>query len=536
MQKKIKRNSKSTVVKQNNQKVHTKDDFTTKKDTKINPNSTKNNIKDTEVKLKNHNVKGTSGSLSSHVKSATGNTSTHKKTTIKQRRKMEKKVNKLIKYNLIAMLVLLCIMIPFFLHDSTNANRIQITLKVQDTSIIQGEALPVFEYTIQNFVDELNQGIGYTLSSDGDGSTEGNFPIKVEFTEDTSAALEKWNKKIYINVEAGNFCIKNQYGEWEGEKFKRWDDTYVTEEFITYQNKVYYFDKEGNKSTGWQVIQSNQYYFDESGVMQKGWLQLEENTYYLDEKGIMQIGWLQLENEKYYLNSQGKMLTGEQRLGTKDCVFAEDGKLVSEATRIDVNQPMVALTFDDGPGYRTMELLEALESYGAKATFFMLGENISLYADAVKKMEQIGCELGNHTYSHARLTKLNPAGIKSQIQDTNNKIANVTGKIASVMRPPYGSVDDKVKANVGLPLIMWTVDTLDWETKNVQSTIDSVMSNLDNGEIILMHDIHSQTIDAAIAMIPKIIDEGYQLVTVTELAEARNISLKDGEKYFSFPK
>ena len=168
-------------------------------------------------------------------------------------------------------------------------------------SIVKGETMPVFqaeavcsgnvsmkldkesEYTIQNLVDELNQGIGYTLSSEGDGSIEGNFPIKVEFSDDISKAFEKWHTKIRVDVEAGNLYIKNQYGEWEGEKFKRWDGSYVNQNFITYQNKTYYFDAEGNKSTGWQDIEYNRYYFDESGVMQKGWLRLEENVYYLNE-------------------------------------------------------------------------------------------------------------------------------------------------------------------------------------------------------------------------------------------------------------
>ena len=99
------------------------------------------------------------------------------------------------------------------------------------------------------------------------------------------------------------------------------------------------------------------------------------------------------------------------------------------------------------------------------------------------------------------------------------------------MRPPYGSVNDKVRANVGMPMIMWTIDTLDWETKNVQSTIDSIMTNVKDGEIVLMHDIHKSTRDASMVLIPRLRREGYQLVTVSELAQYRGYSLEKGKKY-----
>ena len=104
------------------------------------------------------------------------------------------------------------------------------------------------------------------------------------------------------------------------------------------------------------------------------------------------------------------------------------------------------------------------------------------------------------------------------------------------MRPPYGAINDTVKQNAGLPMILWSIDTLDWKTRNTQSTIDAVMNNVQDGAVILMHDIHTQSIDAAIALIPKLQEAGYQLVTISEMAEAKGIQMENGGKYGFFQK
>lgn len=433
------------------------------------------------------------------------------------------------------------------------SDEIAVTLKAEDVSIIQGEEKPVLKakavcdgdtgqklneetgYTVQDLLDELNRGIGYTLECEADGSKEGNYAIKAELTSELTTPLNsEWFGKVRINIQNGDFEVKNQYGEWSGKKFRRWDGTYVTEEFITYHNKTYYFDKNGEKVSGWQEINGAKYYFSKKGVMKTGWMEEKEAKYYFDETGMMCLGWLSLDGEKYYFDQDGKMVTGEQKIGAKKCVFAEDGKLESSEGGIDPNRPMVALTFDDGPGPRTDELLEVLEKNNARATFFMLGEKAGRYGDTVKKMADIGCELGNHSYDHTNLTKLDDKGIQAQMGDTNNVLVQAAGQRATVMRPPYGAINDSVKKNVGMPMILWSIDTLDWKTRNVQSTIDNVMDNVGDGDIILLHDIHTETIDASIKLIPKLIDAGYQLVTVSELAEARGINLENGTKYSQF--
>lgn len=454
--------------------------------------------------------------------------------------------------------VVVCVIAALLLNRGVAAGKkheVAITLKAEDVSIIQGETRPVFKakavcegntdkvlekesgYTIQNLLDELNRGIGYTLECDADGSKEGTYSIKPVLTSEITTPLYgDWFGKVKIETEDAAFQVKNKYGEWENDKFKLWKGGYVTEDFITYRGKTYYFDKKGEKVSGWKEIDGSRYCFNKKGVMKTGWLEERKEKFYLDETGRMCIGWTKIDEEKYYFDPEGRMLTGNQKIGGRKCVFAEDGKLKSEEGAVDPNKPMVALTFDDGPGARTEELLDVLDRHGARATFFMQGVNVERYGDAVKKMTDIGCEIGNHSYDHPYLTKLDEKGIREQIGKTDALLAEKGGQRSTVMRPPFGAINEDVKKYVGKPLILWSIDTLDWKTRNAKATIDTVMKNVSDGDIILMHDIHKESIDAAIELIPKLIDKGYQLVTVSEMAEARNISMKNGGKYGKFGK
>lgn len=459
-------------------------------------------------------------------------------------------------------MVLVCLAVSLLLNKAVAAGRSHetvITLKAEGASVIQGETSPVFQaeavceeatekilkkvleketgYTIQNLLDELNRGIGYVLECEGDGSKEGEYPIRPVLTSEITTPLYgEWFGKVKIETREAIFQVKNPLGEWKDGKFSLWEGGYLKEDFVTYKGKSYYLNEKGEKVTGWKEINGDRYKFSKKGVMKTGWLDEKDSRYYLDEQGRMCLGWLKLDDEKYYFDAEGKMLTGKQKIGGRKCVFAEDGRLESEENSIDPNKPMVALTFDDGPGPRTEELLDKLDEYGSRATFFMQGMNAQRYKDTVKKMAEIGCELGNHSYNHPYLTKLDAKGIQEQIGKTNSILADASGQRATVMRPPFGAINEEVKANAGMPLILWSIDTLDWKTRNTQSTIDCVMQEVSDGDIILMHDIHTESIDAALALIPKLIDEGYQLVTVSELADARNITMQNGGKYGKFVK
>ena len=212
--------------------------------------------------------------------------------------------------------------------------------------------------------------------------------------------------------------------------------------------------------------------------------------------------------------------------GTSDPSSGEDALLPSGSEadaapdrQIDPDKPMVALTFDDGPHpTRTDALLDILEANEAVATFFQVGQNLYRAPDAVRRAEAMGCEIGSHSYRHADLSKLNADEIAADLQKADDAFLEVLGHAPTLLRPPYGAMNNSVKTTTGRSLITWSIDTEDWLHRNSEKVIASVQAagNLD-GQVILMHDVHASTIEAAEALIPWLIDQGYQLVTVTEL-------------------
>ncbi len=279
------------------------------------------------------------------------------------------------------------------------------------------------------------------------------------------------------------------------------------------------------------------------GTPYTGWLtDTDLHRYYFNQDGIMQTGWLDESQKRYYLDLDGIMQTGTVKIGKETYEFLEDGSLkdyVPDPTPVPKKKKkspqktkgMIALTFDDGPSSFTSRLLDCLEENQAKATFFLVGEEANYFQDEVKRIDALGCELGNHTYSHANLTQLNQDEIQSQVNQVDQLLTELTGHASTALRPPYGAVNDTVVSSVSTPMFLWSIDTRDWETLDAQKTIDTVMSEVKDGAIILMHDIYSQTVDAAEVLIPKLIKEGYQLVTVHELAKAKGIDLKPGIAY-----
>ena len=205
---------------------------------------------------------------------------------------------------------------------------------------------------------------------------------------------------------------------------------------------------------------------------------------------------------------------------------------------VDPSRPMIALTFDDGPAAPDNRILAALEAVGGRATFFMVGQNVKGHPDIIRRMVADGCELGNHSWSHPQLNKLSAGEVRSQINRTNDAIAAVAGHGATVMRCPYGATGGSVKSvlgDMGYASILWSIDTLDWKTRNASSTVSSVLNNVKDGDIILMHSLYGATAEAVETMVPELVRRGYQLVTVSELAAARG-GMKAGTNIGSFRK
>ena len=186
------------------------------------------------------------------------------------------------------------------------------------------------------------------------------------------------------------------------------------------------------------------------------------------------------------------------------------------------NQKVVALTFDDGPNPATTnQALDTLSKYGIKATFFVLGKNVSGNEEILKRMKADGHVIGNHSWSHPVLSKLSLDEAKKQITDTEDALTKVLGSSSKLMRPPYGAITDDIRNSLDLSFIMWDVDSLDWKSKNEASILTEIQRQVRNGSIILMHDIHAETVNA----LPKIIDylkeQGYHFVTVPEMLSSR---------------
>lgn len=202
---------------------------------------------------------------------------------------------------------------------------------------------------------------------------------------------------------------------------------------------------------------------------------------------------------------------------------------------VDPDRPMIALTFDDGPATGTDRILDVLQQYRQTATFFVVGTNASRYQSTIARMARLGCEVGNHTNSHPDLTRGSEAAMISEIDTCNNYIRMATGHNATVIRPPYGSYNAVLQRVAGMPIILWSVDTRDWATRSTASTVSSILNNARDGAIILMHDIHPSTVEAACQVIPQLVAMGYQLVTVSEMAMYRG-GMAPGQVYRSIPK
>lgn len=234
---------------------------------------------------------------------------------------------------------------------------------------------------------------------------------------------------------------------------------------------------------------------------------------------------------------EGIPLEGQEGQQTADSSDSQQTPQLPAGIRaLDPSRPMIALTFDDGPyapvGNRIMDVMN---QYGGKCTFFMVGNRVPSYQAEVQRMVNEGFEVANHTQDHKYLNQLGADAIRAQVEACNNTIQAVTGVRPTLMRLPGGNKNSTVLANVNMPIILWNVDTKDWKNRNAQSVINSVMGNVKDGDIILMHELYTSTAEAVEALVPALTAQGFQLVTVSELSYYKGIALNPGQIYHSIP-
>lgn len=190
----------------------------------------------------------------------------------------------------------------------------------------------------------------------------------------------------------------------------------------------------------------------------------------------------------------------------------------------------IALTYDDGPGPHTLRLLDELAAAGAPATFFMLGRSAQAYPYVVARAASLGMAIGDHTWDHRDLSRLGPTQQRQEVEATRDLLERLTGQPVTLLRPPYGSYGRNVR-QLGMPIVLWDVDTEDWRNRSAAITTQRALSGARNGAIILMHDIHPWSVAATPAIIAELRARGYTLVTVPQLLG----STKPGSVYRSGP-
>jgi len=208
--------------------------------------------------------------------------------------------------------------------------------------------------------------------------------------------------------------------------------------------------------------------------------------------------------------------------------------VIKRETSVDPLLPMVALTFDDGPGDYTGQIIDILEQYNVVATFYVIGKQVEKHSETVLRAFDAGCEIANHTWSHWSLDNVSAEGIYKQLKDTNDVIESVTGVSPASMRPPFGRIGPAAKVVSGeldLAVVFWSIDPSDYLPRSADRIYDYIMERVRDRDIILLHDVYDRSVEATRRLIPALINSGYQLVTVSELMYFSGISLNPGSSY-----
>lgn len=216
-----------------------------------------------------------------------------------------------------------------------------------------------------------------------------------------------------------------------------------------------------------------------------------------------------------------------------------EGMVFSGGRYIDPSKPMVALTFDDGPDVQVDGvLMDELEKVNGRATFFVVGQRVEKFPEDIKNTVERGHEIGNHSYDHdIHLSSKGQDYIRNEFDKTDDAVEKAAGVRPALVRLPGGNISNDVKAVVKKPLIFWSIDTEDWRSRDAVKTQNSILSQVKDGDIVLMHALYLSTAQACKTVIPELHARGYQLVTVSELIHFRgqNVQGGNGVQYKNFP-
>ena len=194
---------------------------------------------------------------------------------------------------------------------------------------------------------------------------------------------------------------------------------------------------------------------------------------------------------------------------------------------------VIYLTFDDGPSGYSTQVADALIANDSKATFFELGNRMKYNQEIVKELYDKGMEVASHTYAHKNLNKLSVEEIDEEINSTNIIFNEITGDNIKYVRPPYGNANELVRSRMSTPIINWNVDTEDWLSRDSEKIYNHILENAEDGDIILMHDIYPETLEAVKKVLPVLRERGFKITTISGLAEEKGRTLEVGHIYRS---
>lgn len=298
----------------------------------------------------------------------------------------------------------------------------------------------------------------------------------------------------------------------------------------TYNNKISYKNFNINKSL--EIINNNKIIdlnIMESFILEKFNNKYSSNIYKVIKNNNYENMSIEINNSIvniYYDNYIFKNIPYEVYISFK-------GKNYKEVINVNYTK-VVAFTFDDGPGKYTINIMRTLLENDSKATFFELGNKMKYNQDIVKELTLKGMEVSSHTYSHKNLNNLSKENVLSEINSTNIIYNEITSSNIRYIRPPYGSLNEEVKKEVNMPIILWSLDTKDWLYKDSDKIYNYIINNIKDGDIILMHDIHETTLEAVKKVLPILKEMGFKITTVSELSSIKGYTIENGKVYSSF--
>ena len=201
------------------------------------------------------------------------------------------------------------------------------------------------------------------------------------------------------------------------------------------------------------------------------------------------------------------------------------------------DKKLIAFTFDDGPNTKTTSrLLDGIQEYNARVTFFVLGSRVENNKDVLKRAYEEGNQIGSHTFNHLNLFLLSDDEVLSEVNSTNEEVEKIIGVRPTLLRPPYGNVNEHIKELASMHIINWDVDTEDWKLKDRNLIKDKILADAHDGAIVLLHDIYTESVEGALLAMAELEKENYAFVTIEEMVQLRGVKLDYDTTYFNFMK